>query len=102
MRLAPAHDALPQAWQTARAESLACFGDARLYLERFLEQPRHIEIQILADRHGHVIHLGDRDCSLQRRNQKIIEEAVSPFSDDALRGSMGEAAVWLAARVGFE
>lgn len=102
MRLAPDHDALPQAWQTARAESLACFGDDRLYLERFLEQPRHIEIQILADRHGHVIHLGDRDCSLQRRNQKIIEEAVSPFSDDALRGSMGEAAVRLAARVGYE
>lgn len=101
MRLARSPDDLPQAWQTARAEALACFGDDRVYLERFVEQPRHIEIQLLADHHGRVIHLGDRDCSIQRRNQKILEEAVSPFSDDALRRQMGDAAVKLAVKVGY-
>ncbi|MDW7658913.1 MAG: acetyl-CoA carboxylase biotin carboxylase subunit [Bacillota bacterium] len=101
MRLVRSHDELPQAWQTARAEAMACFGDDRVYMERFVEQPRHIEIQLLADHHGQVIHLGDRDCSIQRRNQKILEEAVSPFSDDELRGQMGEAAVKLARQVGY-
>ncbi|MDD4743442.1 MAG: acetyl-CoA carboxylase biotin carboxylase subunit [Eubacteriales bacterium] len=101
MRLAGGDDELPQAWQTARAEALACFGDDRVYLERFIDKPRHIEIQLLADHHGQVIHLGDRDCSIQRRNQKILEEAVSPFSDAALRAEMGEAAVRLAQKSGY-
>lgn len=102
MRLVRSHELLPQAWQTARAEAMACFGDDRVYLERFVEQPRHIEIQLLADQFGHIVHLGDRDCSIQRRNQKILEEAVSPFSDDNLREEMGQAAIKLARHIGYE
>jgi acetyl-CoA carboxylase biotin carboxylase subunit len=101
MRLARTAAELPGAFQTAQAEAQACFGDNRVYLERFVENPRHIEIQLLADQYGHVIHLGDRDCSIQRRHQKILEEAVSPFSDDALRHQMGQAAVLLAESVGY-
>jgi acetyl-CoA carboxylase, biotin carboxylase subunit len=101
MRIARSHEELPSAFQTARAEAQTCFGDDRVYLERFVRDPRHIEIQLLADQHGHVIHLGDRDCSIQRRNQKILEEAVSPFTDDALRAAMGEAAVRLARHVDY-
>lgn len=102
MRIAMTPDELPGALSTARAESRACFGDDRVYLERFVKNPRHVEIQLMADRHGQVIHLGDRDCSIQRRNQKILEEALSPVSDDDLRGRMGEAAVQLALSVGYE
>ncbi|MEA4889721.1 MAG: acetyl-CoA carboxylase biotin carboxylase subunit [Clostridiaceae bacterium] len=101
MRLAWSADELPAAWQTARAEAQACFGDYRVYLERFVQNPRHIEIQLLADQNGRVIHLGDRDCSIQRRHQKMLEEAVSPFSDDALRREMGDAAVRLARAVDY-
>lgn len=101
MRLARTAAELPSAFQTAQAEAQACFGDNRVYLERFVENPRHIEIQLLADQYGHVIHLGDRDCSIQRRHQKILEEAVSPFSDDLLRSQMGQAAVRLAESVGY-
>jgi acetyl-CoA carboxylase biotin carboxylase subunit len=101
MRIASSHEELPGAFQTARAEALACFADDRVYLERFIRDPRHIEIQLLADKHGHVIHLGDRDCSIQRRNQKILEEAVSPFSNDELRDRMGKAAVRLAQYVSY-
>jgi acetyl-CoA carboxylase biotin carboxylase subunit len=101
MRIAQSHEELPGAFQTAKSEAQACFGDDRVYLERFVRNPRHIEIQLLADKHGQVIHLGDRDCSIQRRNQKILEEAVSPFTDDALRRAMGEAAVKLARHVDY-
>jgi acetyl-CoA carboxylase biotin carboxylase subunit len=101
MRIAASHEELPSAYQTARAEAQACFGDDRVYLERFFRDPRHIEIQILADQHGHTVHLGDRDCSIQRRNQKMLEEATSPFTDDGLRSRMGEAAVKLAKHVGY-
>lgn len=102
MRLVQSHDELPSAWQAARAEALACFGDDRVYLEQWLNRPRHIEIQVLADKHGQVIHLGDRDCSLQRRNQKILEEAPSPFTNPSLRAKMGEAAVQLARSVHYQ
>lgn len=101
MRIARDHDELPGAFQTARAEAMAAFGDDRVYLERFVKDPRHVEIQLLADHHGNVIHLGERDCSIQRRNQKILEEALSPFADDKLRGEMGAAAVRLAQHVGY-
>jgi acetyl-CoA carboxylase biotin carboxylase subunit len=80
---------------------MACFGDDRVYIERFVKDPRHIEIQLLADEHGHVIHLGERDCSIQRRNQKILEEANSPFATPELRQQMGDAAVKLAHHVHY-
>jgi len=102
MRIAMDRDELPAAMSTARAEARACFGDDRVYLERFVHNPRHIEIQLMADRYGQIVHLGDRDCSIQRRNQKILEEALSPASDENLRNRMGEAAVRLAASVGYE
>jgi len=102
MRIAMDRDALPGAMSTAKAEARACFGDDRVYLERFVRNPRHIEIQLMADQYGQVVHLGDRDCSIQRRNQKILEEALSPASDEQLRSRMGEAAVRLAASVGYE
>lgn len=101
MRIALSSDDLPGSYQTAKAEAQACFGDDRVYIERFVRDPHHIEIQLLADEHGNVIHLGERDCSIQRRNQKILEEARSPFSNDQLRKAMGDAAVKLAKYVGY-
>ena len=80
------HDGL----RMARREAQAGFGDDRVYLEKFLERPRHIEIQVLADHHGNAVHLGERDCSLQRRHQKLVEEARSPVIDDALRSEIGD------------
>ncbi len=102
MRIAMVPDDLPGALSTAKAEARACFGDDRVYLERFVKNPRHVEIQLMADRHGQVVHLGDRDCSIQRRNQKILEEALSPISDVELRDRMGTAATRLASSVGYE
>jgi geranyl-CoA carboxylase alpha subunit len=87
--------------KSAAAEAKKAFGDARLILERAVDGARHIEIQILADRHGNVVHLGERDCSIQRRHQKIIEEAPSPFVDEALRQKMGASAVMLAQKIGY-
>ena len=93
---------LPAAFDQARAEAEACFGNGELYLEKLVLRPRHIEFQILADRHGNVIHLGDRDCSIQRRNQKLIEEAPAWRLSSALRQEMGEAAVRAAKAVDYE
>ena len=93
--------ALADAVAEARAEALAGFGDDQLLIEPWITDARHVEIQVLADGHGNVLHLGERDCSTQRRHQKILEEAPAPGVDDALRGRMGEAAVALARSVGY-
>ena len=93
---------LAQAIQSSRNEALASFGDARLLVEKFVSEPRHIEIQLMGDRHGHVIHLGERECSIQRRHQKVIEEAPSPFLDEKTRAAMGAQAVALAKAVGYD
>ncbi|MEV0995195.1 biotin carboxylase N-terminal domain-containing protein [Nonomuraea sp. NPDC050202] len=92
---------LPDALESARRTALAAFGDGTLLIERYVENPRHIEIQILADTHGNVVHLGERECSLQRRHQKIIEEAPSPFVSPETRARMGAAAVEAARSVGY-
>jgi acetyl-CoA carboxylase biotin carboxylase subunit len=101
MRLVNDEAALASAWRDAGSEALNAFGDGRMYMERFLARPRHIEIQILGDQHGHVVYLGERECSIQRRHQKVIEEAPSPVVDAALRKQMGEAAVRLAQAGGY-
>jgi acetyl-CoA carboxylase biotin carboxylase subunit len=101
MRVVRAAGEVAAAFDSASAEARAAFGDPTLYIERFIERARHVEIQILADRHRRVIHLGERDCSTQRRHQKLIEEAPSPALDDALRARMAEAAVRLARHVGY-
>ena len=93
---------LPDAYAAAKAEANACFGNDEMYLEKLVLEPRHIEFQILADRQGHVIHLGDRDCSIQRRNQKLIEEAPARCLTPELRREMGQAAVKAARAVGYE
>ena len=95
-------EALPAAYAEAKVEARACFGDDEMYLEKLVLRPRHIEFQILADRHGNVIHLGDRDCSIQRRNQKLIEEAPARCLTPELRARMGDAAVRAAKAVGYE
>ncbi|WP_250214665.1 ATP-binding protein [Acrocarpospora catenulata] len=92
---------LPEAVESARRTALAAFGDGTLLIERYVENPRHIEIQVMADTLGQVVHLGERECSLQRRHQKIIEEAPSPFLDPATREAMGSAAVEAARSVGY-
>ncbi|MFC3985347.1 acetyl/propionyl/methylcrotonyl-CoA carboxylase subunit alpha [Streptosporangium jomthongense] len=92
---------LPEALESARRTAAAAFGDATLLIERFVEGPRHIEIQVMADAHGNVVHLGERECSLQRRHQKIIEEAPSPLLDEESRARMGAAAVEAARAVGY-
>jgi acetyl-CoA carboxylase biotin carboxylase subunit len=101
MRLVEREAEFASAWREAGSESKNAFGDERLYLEKYLLRPRHIEIQVLADHHGHMVHLGERECSVQRRYQKIIEEAPSPFMTTALRRAMGEAAVMLARAGGY-
>ena len=93
--------ALREALASARREAQAAFGDERLVLERYLERPRHVEVQLLADTHGNRIHLGERDCSLQRRHQKVIEEAPAPGVSNALRRRLGEAALALAAAAAY-
>jgi len=101
MRLVTGEAELPAAWRDASSEALNAFGDPRLYIEKYLDRPRHIEIQVLADQHGHIVYLGERECSVQRRHQKVIEEAPSPVVDAPLRRAMGEAAVKLARAGGY-
>ena len=93
MRIAHNDASLIQGFHAARTEATTCFGNGDVYLEKFIVNPRHIEVQIIADNHGNVIHLGERDCSLQRRNQKLIEEAPSPALTEEQRQAMGDAAV---------
>jgi acetyl-CoA carboxylase biotin carboxylase subunit len=92
---------LAEAYAMARAEAQAAFGDGRLYLEKWIDDPRHVEVQILADQHGSTIHLGERDCSIQRRHQKLVEEAPSPAVTEDLRRRLGEAAVKGAEGAGY-
>jgi acetyl-CoA carboxylase biotin carboxylase subunit len=92
---------LAAAWRDASSEAMNAFGDGRLYLEKYLAHARHIEIQVIADHHGNAVYLGERECSIQRRHQKVIEEAPSPVVDAAMRKKMGEAAVRLARAGGY-
>jgi len=85
----------------ARAEAEAAFGNPEIYIEKYIERPRHVEFQILADQHGHIVHLGDRDCTVQRRHQKLIEESPSPALDSKLRRKMGDAAIKAAKATGY-
>ena len=101
MRIARDDAEAREGFVRARSEARSAFGDDRVFIEKYIEEPRHIEIQVLADAHGNVIHLGERECSIQRRNQKIVEEAPSPFIDDAMRAAMGAEAVALARAVGY-
>ncbi|HEY5184804.1 MAG TPA: biotin carboxylase N-terminal domain-containing protein [Actinomycetes bacterium] len=101
MRLVRDPGALPAELAGARREARAAFGDDTLLLERYVESPRHIEVQVLADAYGHVVHLGERECSLQRRHQKVVEESPSPLLDDRMRDAMGAAAVAAARACGY-
>jgi acetyl-CoA carboxylase biotin carboxylase subunit len=101
MRIVHNDISLVNSMMSAQAEAEAAFGDASVYLEKYLERPRHVEIQILGDRHGEVVHLGERDCSIQRRHQKVVEEGPSPVMTPDLRKKMGRAAVRLAKDVGY-
>lgn len=101
LRIAWSRDEFVNLMRTARAEAGAAFGNPEVYLEKFIENPRHIEVQILADKHGNVIHLGERDCSIQRRHQKLVEECLSPVVDDRLRRKLGDAAVRAAKAVNY-
>ena len=89
MKVARSADELEEAWRVARAEAKSAFGDDSVYLEKYLDRPRHIELQVLADSHGNVVHFGERDCSLQRRHQKLVEEAGSPVLTGAERDELG-------------
>src|SRR5580698_4428431 len=93
---------LAQAIQSSQNEARASFGDDRLFIEKFVTEPRHIEIQVIGDKHGNVVYLGERECSIQRRHQKVIEESPSPFLDAATRKAMGEEAVQLSKAVGYD
>ncbi|HWT79124.1 MAG TPA: biotin carboxylase N-terminal domain-containing protein, partial [Candidatus Methylomirabilis sp.] len=92
---------LPSAIRAARSEAESAFGNSAIYVEKYLASPRHVEMQILADQQGHIIYLGERECSVQRRHQKVIEEAPSPIVDETLRSRIGEAAVRLARAAGY-
>jgi acetyl-CoA carboxylase biotin carboxylase subunit len=101
MRVAGDGEEFSQAFPLAKQEALAAFGSDEVYIEKYLERPRHVEIQIMGDSHGRVMHLCERDCSVQRRHQKLIEEAPSPAVDQALRQAIGDAAVRLAAAIAY-
>jgi acetyl-CoA carboxylase biotin carboxylase subunit len=102
MRIVWKEDELQAAWDSAKQESAAAFGNDGLYLEKYIEEPRHIEIQIAGDKFGNVCHLSERDCSIQRRHQKLVEETPSPFMTPVLREKMGEAAIKAAKAVKYE
>ncbi|OGF66419.1 MAG: acetyl-CoA carboxylase biotin carboxylase subunit [Candidatus Fischerbacteria bacterium RBG_13_37_8] len=101
MRLVNDEKELKEGFRVAASESMSAFGNAALYIEKYIEDPHHIEIQILADHYGNVIHLGERDCSIQRRHQKIIEETPSPFINEQIRNKMGEIAIKAAQAVNY-
>ena len=102
IRIARDEAELNDAYRLATSEAMSAFGDDRVFIEKFIEQPRHIEIQVLGDKHGNVIHLDERECSIQRRHQKVIEEAPSPFLDRRTRREMGMSAVTLAKACGYD
>jgi propionyl-CoA carboxylase alpha chain len=102
MRIAWSESEVAEGFARSRSEAKSSFGDDRMFIEKFIVDPRHIEIQLLGDKHGNVIYLGERECSIQRRNQKVIEEAPSPLLDEATRRTMGEQAVALAKAVGYD
>ncbi|MCP4618548.1 MAG: acetyl/propionyl/methylcrotonyl-CoA carboxylase subunit alpha [Bradyrhizobium sp.] len=102
MRIAHSRGEVAEGFNLAKAEAKSSFGDDRVFVEKFIVDPRHIEIQVLGDKHGNVIYLGERECSIQRRNQKVIEEAPSPLLDEATRRKMGEQAVALAKAVNYD
>ncbi len=102
MRIAYSAREVAEGFASSQSEARSSFDDDRVFIEKYIEEPRHIEIQVLGDKHGNVIHLGERECSIQRRNQKVIEEAPSPFLDEKIRASMGAEAVALAKAVGYD
>ena len=101
MRIVRRQDELEHAWKTAQQEAVAAFGDGSIYLERYIEAPRHIEFQVLADSHGHVVHLGERECSIQRRHQKLVEECPSAVLTERQRRKLGRLVTDAAERVGY-
>ena len=102
MRIAHSRSEVEEGFARAKSEAKSSFGDDRVFVEKFIVDPRHIEIQVLGDKHGNVIYLGERECSIQRRNQKVIEEAPSPLLDEATRAKMGAQAVALAKAVNYD
>src|SRR5215210_4373534 len=102
MRIAYSRKQVEEGFASSRSEAKSSFGDDRVFIEKYIEKPRHIEIQVLGDKHGNVIHLGERECSIQRRNQKVVEEAPSPLLDVATRTKMGAQAVALAKAVNYD
>jgi propionyl-CoA carboxylase alpha chain len=102
MRIAHGKAEVAEGFARARSEAKSSFGDDRVFIEKFIIDPRHVEIQVLGDKHGHVIHLGERECSIQRRNQKVVEEAPSPLLDAETRRQMGKQAIQLAKAVGYD
>src|SRR6185312_15812513 len=101
MRLAYSEKDVREGFESVKHEGLSSFGDDRVFIEKFIESPRHIEIQILGDKHGNILYLNERECSIQRRHQKVVEEAPSPFVTPKMRRAMGEQAVALAQAVGY-
>src|SRR6202012_5754364 len=101
MRIATSDAELREGFRLAASEAQSAFGDGRVFIEKYIASPRHIEIQVIADAHGNAIHFGERECSIQRRHQKVIEEAPSPFIDEKTRAAMGAQAVALAKAVKY-
>ena len=101
MKVAASPEGLEEAWRVARGEARAAFGNDAVYIEKYLDRPRHIEMQVMADAHGNVVHFGERDCSLQRRHQKLLEEAGSPAISAAQRGALGETVTAGLAKLGY-
>src|SRR6201989_1598396 len=102
VRIAYNRKEVEEGFTSSKSEARSSFGDDRVFIEKYVESPRHIEIQVLGDKHGHVIHLGERECSIQRRNQKVVEEAPSPLLDGETRARMGAQAVARAKAVGYD